>query len=423
MRRLLALGGLAALLALAAPSGAAAQGDGSRPQDAAVRVFVDCGFCDFDHLRREVGFVDYMRDFRDAQIHILVTRQSTAAGGRRHVLEFIGREAMVGRSDTLYFVSRQDDAGDIIRNGLAHTIKLGLVPYLTAAGQGDRLRIAVADAGRERRGEAARPAADPWNLWVFRVRANASFNGEQRRRLQNLDGSFTAGRTTEDWKLRFFVNGRQNSSRIDTGTRIASAATHYVGGNARLVRSVTDHLSMGGQLASHTSTFGNVGLQRRIAPAMEYSFFPYNESTRRQVTVLYTLGAVDVRYEEETIFNKIHEQLFNESLEVAVDFRQPWGSASTSIEGSHYFHDMTKFRLDLRTSGDLRVVKGLSLNFSARTSLIRDQLHLPKKGATEEEILLRQRSLGTSYDYGASLGFAYTFGSIFNNVVNTRMDS
>lgn len=50
----------------------------------------------------------------------------------------------------------------------------------------------------------------------------------------------------------------------------------------------------------------------------------------------------------------------------------------------------------------------------------RDQIYLPKAGATTEEILVRQRQLATSYRYSMTFGITYSFGSIFNNVVNPR---
>jgi hypothetical protein len=53
-------------------------------------------------------------------------------------------------------------------------------------------------------------------------------------------------------------------------------------------------------------------------------------------------------------------------------------------------------------------------------SRIRNQLYLPRGEATDEEILVRQRQLATSYQYYISVGFSYSFGSIYNNVVNTR---
>jgi hypothetical protein len=40
--------------------------------------------------------------------------------------------------------------------------------------------------------------------------------------------------------------------------------------------------------------------------------------------------------------------------------------------------------------------------------------------ATEEEVLLRQRELESGFEYNFRVGFSYTFGSIFSNVVNPR---
>ena len=52
--------------------------------------------------------------------------------------------------------------------------------------------------------------------------------------------------------------------------------------------------------------------------------------------------------------------------------------------------------------------------------VLRDQLNQPMGEASQEEVLVRQRQLATSYDYYLSMGFSYRFGSIFNNVVNAR---
>jgi len=52
--------------------------------------------------------------------------------------------------------------------------------------------------------------------------------------------------------------------------------------------------------------------------------------------------------------------------------------------------------------------------------MIHDQLSLPKKELTEEEIILQKRILATQYSYYLSIGFSYTFGSIYSNIVNPR---
>jgi hypothetical protein len=52
--------------------------------------------------------------------------------------------------------------------------------------------------------------------------------------------------------------------------------------------------------------------------------------------------------------------------------------------------------------------------------LIHDQLYLPLAGATADEVLLNLQQLATSYSYYTAVGFSYTFGSAYNNVVNPR---
>jgi hypothetical protein len=53
---------------------------------------------------------------------------------------------------------------------------------------------------------------------------------------------------------------------------------------------------------------------------------------------------------------------------------------------------------------------------------VHDQLSLPKTGATDEEILLQRKQLETSYRYFAGVSLTYSFGSIFNNIVNPRFE-
>ena len=187
-----------------------------------------------------------------------------------------------------------------------------------------------------------------------------------------------------------------------------------------VVKSLGEHWSAGGWVEVESSTYGNVDVHFNLAPAIEYNFFPYSESTRRQLRVLYRIGWHHINYIEETIFEKLKETLYRESLTVTLESREPWGSISTSLEGGHYFHDFNKFRLNLYGNIDLRIFKGLSLDIRGRYAMIRDQLALPKAGASLDEVLLERKELATDYDYRFSIGLRYTFGSVFSNVVNPR---
>jgi len=53
--------------------------------------------------------------------------------------------------------------------------------------------------------------------------------------------------------------------------------------------------------------------------------------------------------------------------------------------------------------------------------IIRDQLFLPKGNSSLEEILLERKAIATDYAIDFRFGVAYTFGSVFNSIVNTRL--
>ena len=115
-----------------------------------------------------------------------------------------------------------------------------------------------------------------------------------------------------------------------------------------------------------------------------------------------------------------NENLLKESLTITLEFKQKWGTFSSSLEGSHYFHDFKKNRLQFRSELSLRLIKGLNFNIGGSYSRVHDQLSLPRGEATFEEILLRRKQLATTYNYRFSIGLSYTFGSTRSNVVNPR---
>jgi hypothetical protein len=153
---------------------------------------------------------------------------------------------------------------------------------------------------------------------------------------------------------------------------------------------------------------------------VEYDFFPYSESSRRQLTLLYSVGINSFDYNKVTLFDRLHETRADHSLTASLDLKQKWGSLGLSAEGATYLDDFRQNRLVLFTNADVRLVRGLSLNFFATGSRIRDQLNIQKDEQTPEEILLQQRQRLTGFRYTASVGLSYTFGSIFNDVVNPR---
>ena len=66
------------------------------------------------------------------------------------------------------------------------------------------------------------------------------------------------------------------------------------------------------------------------------------------------------------------------------------------------------------------ILKGLSLRIRGGAARINDQLSLVKGELTEADILLQLQELETSYNIDGEIGITYTFGSIYNNIVNPR---
>ena len=387
----------------------------------ALRVFLDCRttYCDFDYVRTEISFVNYVRDPVDAQLFILVTTQYTGGGGTEFTVNLLGKRDFTGRNDTLLFVSRPTDTYDEVRRGLTQTLKLGLVGYAARSALADRIQITYeAPAGQP---DSSRPRRDPWNYWIFNTGLSGNFSGETSVLTTSLYGSVSANRTTEDWKLSFGASAQYSHSvrQLAPDTSVTTD-THSENLGGLVVRSLGEHWGAGLRSSVSASTYYNQTLDVRVLPAIEYNVFPYAEATRHSLTVQYSAGLDAVRYSQETIFGKTSQILPLHTLRALFDTRQPWGAANASATASQYLSDLTKMSLGVSGNLDFRVFRGLSLGIHASVSFIRDQLYLPKAGATDQEILLNLRQLATSYSYYSAIGFSYTFGSIYNNVVNPR---
>jgi len=135
---------------------------------------------------------------------------------------------------------------------------------------------------------------------------------------------------------------------------------------------------------------------------------------------MYRLGYHNNNYLEETVYSKTHETLYSQRLDATFELRETWGSVNTTLTGSHYLHDFSKNHLRLSGYFSVRVFEGFELTANGRVSMIHDQLSLEKEEVSEEEILLQQKQLSTQYNYSLWFGFRFTFGSIYNNVVNPR---
>lgn len=380
----------------------------------APKVFIDCQRCDMNYIKTEIPFVNYVRDRKEADVHVLITTQTTGAGGKEYTINFIGRNGFSDLSNTLVYVSNKTETRDEIRQGYVKFLKMGLLPYAARTPISSLLGVSFRSK--------VKPTAviDKWNFWVFSISMNGRINGEAQRSSKSIFGNISANRVTPAAKLRMGLSANFDERTYTYDEDIYSSTSQLGSFSGLYAKSLNDHWSVGGFLNLSSSTYRNIYFSVNPALAVEYDFFPYSQSTRHQLRVLYKLAHSYARYREETVYEKMSEHQFGQSLDITLELREPWGNLEASMEGSHYFSDFSKNRVKFNLDFTFRIIKGLSLNIDGRYERIHDQLTLPKGEATLEEILLRRKELATEYQYSLSVGLSFTFGSIYSNVVNPR---
>lgn len=386
-----------------------------------VRLFLDPQrtWVDQTYLQTEIGWVDWVRDRQEASVHLLVSQQPNGGGGTRYTLRFLGLAAFQGLDDELYVDTTADATEDAQRQALSTQIALGLARYAARLPRPERLSLTA-----RKEATATTPAKtadkDPWNAWVYRLGINSYISGESQTSSSSTYANASARRITEDEIIRFNTSGNWNDSRYDLSDEVYRSHSESYSGYAVYAKAINDRWTWGVLGSGSKSKMGNVQHRERVAPAIEYNIWKYSESNQKQLTFLYQVGYSRANYIQETVYGKMSESLADHTLTVSLDLNQPWGTVSMSLNGSAYLHDSSKRSISFYSSLSVKLAKGLSLNLYGSYSQIRNQLALPKGGATDDEILLRLKELQTDYRFSTSIGLSYTFGSIFNDAVNSR---
>ena len=155
----------------------------------ALKLFFDCPFCDEDYIRREIPFINYVRDRKEAQVHLMVTSQRTGSGGEEYTFHFLGQNEFEGQNDTLKYFSMTDDTREIIRKGQTDVLKLGLMRYVAKTPLAKHINIQYAQPDKEELVE------DKWKSWVFETRVSSYINAQKSVKWYYFSGSFSASST------------------------------------------------------------------------------------------------------------------------------------------------------------------------------------------------------------------------------------
>ena len=392
------------------------------PTYASLSVFLDCkkGSCDREFIKRELPFIDFVRDRKDSSVHVIVTRQRTA-GGRLHELIFYSSEKPQASDYQLSSASLNTDTKDQVRRSVLEKLKLGLTPYLLTTNVADSLSVSF-DAIEQKNAPQARVEKDPWNGWVFRSEIGGKMEKEDSREEEEHWGNFSSSRVTDDWRLGFGVGQRKKTRTFeldDGSTLVDETVNQYL--SSQVIKSLSPKWSVGLAFTSGQSSFNNIDRGNRLAMATEYNLFPYSLSAEKALTFGYYVSINQFRYDQVTIFGLEEETLGNHGAFADFDFEQPWGNLSVGLYSAMMMDDPSLYRVTLDGYLRYRLARGLSVRLWGESALVKDQIYLANANASTSDILLGSSALDTDSKTKFGLSLEYTFGSAFSSIVNTRL--
>lgn len=382
-----------------------------------LRVYLDGATESENYIKVKLWYIDYVRDPKQSQVHIIINSQPTASGGLQYSVRFLGHEKFENKNDTLQYIAKVENSNRENRDELTNVITMGLMPYLASNGQQKYMAFDYTDKTK-----LVEQSVDKYKNWVYTATANTFLSGDKVSEVLSADGSFSAARITDKWKTRLTAGMSYGSNNYETTTYNFTGKTVIKNLKGLIVKSLNDHWSLGLEPTFYASTYSNVKSQFAIAPGIEYDVFPYSQSVNDLFTFKYRLQPLYNSYIDKTVFDKTKEFLFNQIVDVTYTHIAPWGNISSTLTGSDYLNHTKAYRLDLVNQVNFRVAKGLFFNVTGNASLINNQLSLSSQSLTPEQIILKQRETLTNFSYSMQVGIRYTFGSIFNNIVNPRYE-
>ena len=381
-----------------------------------IKVFLNCN-CDSEFIKQNSLLFDYVRDRTLSDIEVFVFEISNASGGRKYSFDYKGKNDFKDLENQISVDIPKNKTSNEIREELLKTYKIGMVYFIQNTPFQRQMEVTF----HEGKTNLEELKNDTWKNWVFEVSGSFNLENEKSIREEQYNLGVEIDRVTDIWRVRSdfgtlrsikFFSGEEENYNSERKRNFFSGS---------IVRSLSDHFSTGIFGNYINDTFQNYKYFVNFSPALEYNFIPYTEVLTREVTVAYKLGYNFYEYVETTIYGFTIQKLFNQSLTLNLRYREKWGSIYSYLVASQFLDQPDQNRLTLNNYVNLRIVRGLSLRISGNFQLIRDQINLPKGEASIEDLLLRQRQISTNFQNRVSIGLSYTFGSIFNNIVNTRL--
>jgi hypothetical protein len=391
-----------------------------------LKVFVDCSTtsCDLNYIRSEINIVDFLLDRVVADVHVLLTEQSTGGGGSTIKIILYGQGSLTSLNDTIDVIIPPNTTAFERREQLVKGLKVGLLPLLLKTPFAKFIDVNM----KWNEGDSSENLVatdDPWNYWTFQIGSNGSYNSGQVYKSIDASGYVTANRVTRKLKVSFAGSSNYSNYKYtydDNGTNYKYEVlnTDYMVQHS-LIKTLRQHWGLGYQLAFSQNTFANN--KRRVYGklAAEYSVFPYKDVNTRFITLTYGVDVRSNKYFDTTIYFLKDETLVGQMAQANFALIQKWGTFNSTIAYSSYFKDLQLNNLSANLNFNFRVSGGLFFGMYVSASRVRDQVYLVKGKADVQDVLTRRRQLASEYNINTGIGLNYRFGSKLNNFVNETL--
>ena len=96
---------------------------------------------DFDYMRRNMKFVDFVNDPAVADVHIIINNRISGSGGQVYSLMYNNKTFENINNFTLTCTTAASDTHEEIRKKITDTLSLGLMPFVNETEASNNLSI------------------------------------------------------------------------------------------------------------------------------------------------------------------------------------------------------------------------------------------------------------------------------------------
>ncbi len=387
-------------------------------RDDKIRVFVEGIKLDMDYMRRQMRYVDFVKEPAVADVHVIINSRTSGSGGEVYSLMYHNKTLENLSDFTVSATTLSSDTYEEGREKITDALALGIMPFVSQTKAANNLEFRYNGTEAEMVGEVK---DDPWNSWTFRGDVSGNTSLEESRKTLNYSFNGRADRVTEDWKIRNNARRQVKTKKYTSDGEEYTSENTNTYASSSIVKSLTSRWSMGAFTSYYNNNYQNTVYSISVKPAIEYNIFPWDISDRKVFTIAYYVGPEWKKYYEESIYGKMYEDLWKQSFRLDLQIVQTWGEVQAGLNATNYLHDWSKNRITLDTDLSVRIIRGLSVKMGFTVENIHDQIYLAKGDVSLEDILLNNVQLPSSFEIAANLGLRVQFGSIYNNIVNNRL--